>query len=243
MSSSQNLRNLPPKEVLDTIRKCLREANEDGKNKFARALKQRRGKLAELRYYLFVNPGSITVFSLLLVLSFLGILLVASGFAKIFYWVCIALALLYPFCSLIPLLLGLLTPKFEIEWNELFSVVLKNYLEEKEPPKKQVKQAKSNIRRAILYYSRRGQPLKFSVNLLYGSIFIGCLPDKEFQNALINFSVNWSLPLLFEANIFGTSCMLISLFLYPIYHYRYELPVIWMESVITQIELREEEEE
>jgi CHASE3 domain sensor protein len=46
----------PHQETYDLVRECLNKINEQNREEFVNRLEQRQGKLAKLRYLLFVQP-------------------------------------------------------------------------------------------------------------------------------------------------------------------------------------------
>ncbi len=97
------------------------------------------------------------------------------------------------------------------------------------------KQAKENLTRAILYYRREGKPLNFIVDLLWGGIFIGCLPDSDFQQLLMTLDMSQIL----KCNLFGGISIIVTPFLFVFYCIKYDFPAAWLENVLTQLELEE----
>lgn len=144
------------------------------------------------------------------------------------------------FCILIYLIIPLfvvrITPKLDMGLHERWSRVMGCCMKE-ENWDNNVKQAKRDINRAILSYRWESKPLGFFVNLLWGGIFIGCLPDPNFQKALMTISFSE----IFQANLFGSMCLLFLPFIYIYYFVNFETPIAWMELVIAQIEIEFEE--
>lgn len=98
-----------------------------------------------------------------------------------------------------------------------------------------IPELKRDINRAILSYTWEGKPLSFIVNLLWGGIFIGCLPDPNFQKALITMSITE----IFKANLFGALCLILLPFIYIYYFINYEVPIAHMGLVIAQVEIEQ----
>jgi hypothetical protein len=135
----------------------------------------------------------------------------------------------------IPIILKTNTPKLELEWDEQWKKVLEEYLKKTNLQNNKTNKAKQNLKRAILYYRREGKPINFFVNLLWGGIFIGCLPDPAFQKALITGN-----PItIWDANPLGAIGVLSLPFIYTYYHVRYDIPIAFLENVLSQIELEE----
>lgn len=236
MALFQNSQNIPQIKTFKEIRECLRETNKAGKDEFTYDLKkQLKGRFARFRLFLFLNPNSFFGICILVSLTFIGITSILISFNNSFGVRIFFLFLCTLYLS-IPLLLDVITPKFDMEFDARWSGVLNSY------QKKSVlsdDQVKHNVKRAFSYYTRQAQPLKFFINLTWGGIFIGCLPDPDFQQAIVCFFMTMSFPKLFEANWFGSLCLVSIPFIYTYYCIHYKIPVIWMENVITQIELRE----
>lgn len=230
----QNSQNLPQQKTFQLVHECLRETNNIGKEKFANDLKKRKGMLARLRQFLFLHPNSIFLVILIFTLVLLGSAIIIRNFVNIFWFRLSFLFMCTPLYLMIPLFLERITPKFEMGWDERWSRVLGSYLS-KTQLNDNVDQAKRNIKKAILYYSREGKSIGFIVNLMWGGIFIGCLPEPSFQKALITMSVSE----IFHANLFGSVCLLFLPFVYVHYFVYYEIPIAWMEHVLAQIELEE----
>ena len=230
-----NRRSIPQTKTFEDIRNCLSETNKAGKEEYASKLRKLKGELAQFRLSLFLYPTTLFVIVILITLAFLVITLIIKSFAELL-WVRVFFCFLCVLYLLTPLILLWITPKFEMDFDTRWSKVLNSY-------QKKIglsdSQAKYNLKRAILYYTRQCQPLKFFVNLMWGGIFIGCLPDLKFQQAIISFLAEVSFLKLFSANPFGAACLVSLPFIYTYYFVRYEIPVIWMEHVITQIELGE----
>ena len=157
------------------------------------------------------------------------------------------------------------TPKLEIGWDDLWKGVSQYYLQEiqrkmsrnsqnssqfkpfqltiynlfkssqEEELDIYLKQAKESLTRAILYYKRGGQPLNFIIDLLWGGIFIGCLPDSDFQQLLMTLDMREIL----SCNLFGGVSMIVTPFLLAFNGKKYNFPAAWLENVLTQIELEE----
>ncbi|ACB50673.1 hypothetical protein cce_1323 [Crocosphaera subtropica ATCC 51142] len=176
-------------------------------------------------------------------------------------FICISMICLFT----IPFSLLKFTPKLEIGWDNLWKGVSEYYLgyvqsemsnnpqnssqfkpfqlriyrllnssQEKELESYR-KQAKENLTRAILYYRREGKPLNFIIDLLWGGIFIGCLPDSNFQQLLMTLDI---LQIL-KCNWFGGMSIIVTPILFIFYCIKYDFPAAWLENVLTQIELEE----
>lgn len=96
-------------------------------------------------------------------------------------------------------------------------------------------EAKQRFNRAIFYYRRKGKPINFLVNLLWGGIIIGCLPDLTFQKALITTSPS----IIWNANPLGSIGLICLPFVYIFNSVRYDIPIAWLENILAQIELEE----
>jgi hypothetical protein len=128
--------------------------------------------------------------------------------------------------------------EYDTRWSHVVSLYLhKASIDSKYERLEQLNEARRRIKRSINYYERKGEALKFILDLMLGGIFIGCLPDRAFQEALATLS-----PLkIYSENPLGAISLLSSPFIGVFYSSRYGLPAIWMEQVISQIELELEE--
>jgi hypothetical protein len=97
------------------------------------------------------------------------------------------------------------------------------------------REAKRRLKISIGHYLREGEVLKFFLNLIWGGIFIGCLPDNKFQDALLTLSAES----IFNANRFGAICLFIAPLVFSYYFLKCVLPSAWMQQVVDQIELDE----
>jgi hypothetical protein len=232
MPLPQNFQNLRPQENFQLIRECLHETNKFGKEKFVHEFTQQQVSLAPLKKALFFHPNiiSMVVFIISLILLIISLIIPNFIFMKIF-WIRLTFFIIISFFYLaIPIFLERITPKFDMDWDERWGRVLSGYLSK---TGLSLKQTERNIKRAILYYSRKSQPIGFINNLLWSGIFVGCLPERDFQNALITMSV----PEILNANFFGAVCIIILPVVYVYYFVNYKIPIAWMENVVAQIEL------
>jgi uncharacterized membrane protein len=263
----------PHQQTFQLVRQSLRETNELAKARLIEHLKakkeyskQSKGTLSKLniwlralQYNLFLEPTIISWISLIFGLTFitLSILLAWLGttfktnsnflitlFAYvfiffIFFWLISMIFLLF------------ITPKLEISWEQRWKQAKHQYLKKIQGDEKL---ARGNVKRAITYYRHKNQLLRFFWNLLWGGILIGCLPDKEFQNAVITaLGKAWkygiisertteALLKIYEANPFGLIAICALPFVGIFYLWQYRIPVNWLENVLSIIEFEEEME-
>jgi hypothetical protein len=136
------------------------------------------------------------------------------------------------FCITISLIKRI--PRPLVEYEETWKTTLAYYLEESKINKKyhsqseKYKEAKYRLRTATRYYRQKGEFLLFFINLLWGGIFVGCLPDKDFQQSLMTLSIFK----IFDANPFGLVCILL-LPIMSLYYFRTSgLPAIWIQQIV-----------
>jgi hypothetical protein len=135
-----------------------------------------------------------------------------------------------------------MTPKSQVGYNERWRKTLELYLERSGIEKlymtrtKHYQEARRRLRISIDHYLRESKVLGFFINIVWGGVFIGCLPDKEFQIALITYSPKC----IFNANPFGFISLIISPIIFFEYFRRYYLPSAWMEQIVNQIDLLDE---
>jgi hypothetical protein len=221
-------------KTYEMVRQCLEKTNKENREEVADQLKQLQGKLAQLRYFLFTQPYSITLISIVIVIFFLFIAFIINILEGNIF-IRFAFIIIYAIFALtIPIYLDMLTPKVKVELDERWKEVLDKYLTVT-TLQNDMNKAKQNFKRAILYYSEEGKPVNFLVNLLWGGIIIGCLPDPAFQKALITFSPS----IIWNANPLGSIGLICLPFIYTYYYVRYDLPIAWLENILAQIELKE----
>jgi len=234
LDKSQNQRH---KTIYKSVCKCLVETNNIAKEILKDKLKRKgkqEGYFAQLRYLLFTHPNTIFLIPFLLFLILLVPAYIIRTFVEnllvrlCFVFFCILLYLL------LPLLLLKITPKLNLGLHKRWSKVIGCCMRS-ENWNNNTAQFKRDINRAILSYLWEGKPLGFIVNILWGGIFIGCLPDPDFQEALITMSLNE----IFKANLFGALCLILLPFVYIYYFINYDTPIAQMELVIAQLEIEQ----
>jgi hypothetical protein len=231
MSLSKKSSNPTKKRPYHLICECLRETNELGKEKFSENLRNRKGMMSKIRLFLFLHP----YFCFVTPVIIFGLILFGITFLvrNLEFSYGIRLVLILIFISLYAaflISLQWLTPKFDMSFNERWGGVVGCYLRK---TGLNLAQAERDIKRDIQRYKREGLPFLFFVNLLWGGIFVGCLPDPEFQKALMTMPFEK----IFDANPFGAACMVLAPFIYTFYFIKYDFPIAGMEYVIDQIEL------
>lgn len=220
----------PHHKTYQRVRECLLETNNLAKESFAEELRQRAGLLARFRLFLFLNSN---IIFLVFIVLLMGITYFISNFVNVLWirvvFVCFLLLLYFAL-----LLFVRITPKLEMDLHERWSDVM-NCCMRSENWNNNLKQMKRDINRAILSYRWEGKALDIFVNLLWGGIVIGCLPDPEFQKALITLS-----PLeIFQANFFGSIYLLFLPFIYIYYLVNFDNPIARMEIIIAQIQFEQ----
>jgi hypothetical protein len=140
-------------------------------------------------------------------------------------------------------------PKSEMEYDELWSLTVSKALSKLSNEKNELIEAKHInhlndiqklkylervIQRSISYYHREGELLGYILKFLGGGVFIGCLPDSKFQKTLLSFP---NIIAIWNVNPFGAICLIVILFISPLYFFRYNLPKVWMGHVIAQIKI------
>lgn len=238
----------PAQITFDCIRECLQETQSINREQTSTRLMQQRGWLGRLRqlrfhkpllsYFVFISIS----YPVLGIISFIVNEWTRDLDSKIQSFIRLIFLLIITFFYL-AFTIGLniiTTPRFEMGYDEQWQTSLGCYLSKSKidldyaKPDK-MREAKRRIKRAISHYSRGGEALRFMIDLMWGGIVIGCLPDKESQNALLTL-----LPLtIFNANPFGGFCLFFLPFLFGWYQFRYYIRIVWMQQVIDQIELEE----
>lgn len=129
-----------------------------------------------------------------------------------------------------------ITPKLDINLYKLWFFVLERC---QQKPKKwsNLKIIKRDIKKALFLYLWEGKPLNFFINLMWGGIVIGCLPDPAFQTALGTMSISD----MITANLFGDVCLLILPFAYIFYFITFQTPIVRLEIITSVMEIKLEE--
>jgi hypothetical protein len=141
--------------------------------------------------------------------------------------------ILIPFLyGTIKILISVIKLQEQLNYDDLWNEILKLYLEDVGTD---FRGAKIKLKKAIGHYSRLGEPFKFFIEVFIGGVFIGCLPDKDFQVALLSLCVSK----IINANPFGAACLILLPLILGIYLFKYYLPKRWIQQVIDQIELAE----
>ncbi|MCU0536570.1 MAG: hypothetical protein MUD14_22000 [Hydrococcus sp. Prado102] len=216
------------------VRKCLEETNKEYIKKLDNRLKRKKGIKSRFEYFLFTQPYINILVSIILFYLFLFI-----GYFIVIYfketWIRLVFLASYIIFSLaIPIIITILTPKVKRIWDKQWKKNLQKYLEKTQLQNKK-NEAKQRFNRAILYYRRKGKPINFLVNLLWGGIIIGCLPDTTFQEAL---TTTKPVP-IWNANPLGAIGLIVLPFVYIYNSVRYDIPIAWLENILAQIELEE----
>ena len=240
MCLSQSSRISSHKKTVQLVRDCVRETNYLAKERFANALKQRKGKISQIRRFLFLHPTRalllilalttvVFLISYLIILNLINVLWVRLLFILTFGFFYIAITIFVP----------VITPKFNMEWEERWGQVLNSYLHKialtpaqaelsiSEQQELRLNKAEFSLKKAILYYRRKAKPINIIIKLLFGGIFIGCLPDPDFQKALITMSPS----VIWNTNPLGAISILILPCICLYYSVIYDLPIAWMEQV------------
>jgi uncharacterized membrane protein YagU involved in acid resistance len=230
MRSSKKSPNPKRKTPFQLIQESLRETNIEGRENLSERLGNRKGKMSQVKHFLFLHP---TFHFLSTVTIGVIIIYIASIVGNLEMSNEIRLALVLIFISLYaawPIFLNRVTPKFDMSFEETWGRVVGKYLWK---TGYNLVQAERSIKREILRYKRESRPVNFIVNLLWGGVIIGCLPDPIFQKALMT----TSLVEILNTNPFGGVCIILMPFIYQYYFVNYDIPIAWMESAVDQIEL------
>jgi hypothetical protein len=232
-------------KTFGSIRLFLKETNKDRKESFKNDLHQRiisdpdSDWLDKFRFRLFDDSNTFfLVITCVAGLIFLGLFGVKSLTEDLAYKnhirsIAVVIASI-PYFG-VPFFLEKITPKVEFSYEILWSNVVSKYLHYENLNGK-LYEAKIRLKRARQYYIDQGRPLKFMIQLLWGGIIIGCLPDKEFQEVLITLD-----PLVIcKENPLGGLSLISLPFILVRYHIKYDLPIAWLENTLAQIELHEE---
>ena len=224
------------------IRRSFQDIHTVDAKRTRERLKKQSGWLARLRSYLFEQPLKSYFYILI---SFSLLLLFGAIVVREFDDIVIR-ALFFIVSSLLYFLIStflyLITPNPDMDYDERWKLNLRRIKQELQDPNKNLSEVeelqyiKTRIQRSINHYHRNGGPAKFIIELMWGGIFIGCLPDTKFQKALLFFP---DMPKIWATNPFGAIALVSVLFIGPIYHFKYRIPKVWMEQVIIQIELND----
>lgn len=237
MNNSENISSL----IRQSLKEVRKEQNIFFENKLK--IKARLGIISKIRYLLYSKPYLIHIVALAilvlgLVIGFLVRKLTENlspsdrlGFRLIYVLIFILIYVAIPF------LLEVLKPKLKIEWFQLWENTIKKLF---------TKAKWKSYDEAIYYlkienksYIRNGKVLKFTCQLLWGGIFIGCLPITEFQEALISLS-----PIqILKTNLFGGLSICILPLLYSCYYFKYDLPNAYIDNALDTIDLLREQPE
>ncbi|MGF1603880.1 MAG: hypothetical protein ACFCU8_18040 [Thermosynechococcaceae cyanobacterium] len=241
MPKHQNLGNRPlPYKTYQLIRECLKETHVLDKDKTSEKLSKEKGVIAFLRKSLFEKSLQ-TYFTI--IAAFFLVIIIGGGIVSaitdsIYVRLIYILAITILYLSLI-FFLQKITPRQVMGYDERWSNVTRSFCYKTNIDSKygsntqKLNEVRRRIQRAINYYGREGEPLRFIINLMWGGIVIGCLPDPIFQKALVTLS-----PIeIWSTNQFGAFSLLIVPFIAGFHYSRYGLPMIWMEQVVSQIEL------
>jgi hypothetical protein len=244
MHLNQKNNKVTPKETYKIICECLEETHALDRGKTSDILEREEGPLAFLRQNLFHKPliTNLVVTGFVGILSLLFLVVSLKLNNSIYMRLVYIFIVVFMYFSLMIFLLKV-SPKYEMEYDERWSRTVSSYLMKTNidfkfctTPEK-LKEARRRIKRGINYYNREGTPLKITMNFVGGGIVIGCLPDPNFQKALITYSILE----IFSKNQLGAVSILILPIIAVFYSSFYGLPIAWMEQVISQIELELEE--
>jgi hypothetical protein len=244
MNSNQKLKKSQPEKTYDLIRKGLKETHALDGEKTSNALSEEKGWLAFLRKSLLEKPLITCLVITIFLLIFIGLgalviqKLINNIYVRLLYF--LFAAFLYAF---VPIFVQIITPKSDMGYDEIWSRTVSFYLRETGIDNDQkytsnlekLNEARRRIKRGIHHYRRQGEWLSFIMNLMWGGVFIGCLPDPEFQKALVTLS-----PIeIWNKNQFGAFSLLLLPFIAAFYSSFYGLPIAWMEQIASQVELED----
>ncbi|NJM66194.1 MAG: hypothetical protein HC851_11335 [Acaryochloris sp. RU_4_1] len=243
-SKKKPLANESVEKARNLLYKSLEDVRVLHAEKIRDELAQKKGLVAYLRYFLFTKPFRTNfVISSFAFICFLLVAIVVKAVNNI--WISLIYVLLVVIVwATLTIFIYVITPKPDIKydkrWSDVVSSILSRSTEiSKTREELTLKELKQILKRAIRYYHRNGEPLKFLLNLFWGGIFVGCLPDSNFQEAMIEAFSTLQPMIIWNQNKFGALCLLFVPFLSLIYHFRYGLPKVWLEHVLFQIEVEE----
>lgn len=231
----------PSKETYEIICECLKETHALDRIKTSELLAREKGFLSFLRQSLFYRPlvTNLAVTGIVLSLLYLiDSLKVNDSILRLIY-IFVVVSVYF----LLIIFLLKITPKYEMEYDERWSRTVSSYLMKTNIDLKsftvseKLKEARRRIKRGVNYYNRESILLKMTMNFLGSGIVIGCLPDADFQKALITYSF----VKIFSENQFGAVAIVGLPIIAAFYSSFYGLPIVWMEQVISQIDLELEE--
>jgi hypothetical protein len=244
MHLNKTISKTPPKETYKIICECLKETHALDRRKTSEILTREKGWLSFLRQNLFYRPliTNLVVTGIVGILSLLFLIVSLKVNNSIYMRLIYILVVVLVYFLLMIFLLKV-SPKYEMEYDERWSRTVSSYLMKTNIDLKswtipeKLKEARRRIKRGVNYYNREGMPLKITMNFVGGGIVIGCLPDPGFQKALITYSF----VKIFSENQLGAVAIVALPIIAAFYSSLYGLPIVWMEQVISQIELELEE--
>lgn len=233
MNNSENI----PSLIRQSLKEVRKEQNDFFEDKLQ--IKARLGIISKIRYFLYSKPYLIHIVTLAILYLGLIIGIFVCQFTenlpdadklgfRIIYILFFTLIYL-----LIPFLLEILKPKLKIKWFSLWENTIKNLF--KKTKWNNYDKAIYNLKIEKISYLKNGKYLK-KCWLLWGGIFIGCLPIPEFQKALLTLN-----PIqIFETNFFGGFALFTSPLLCSYYFLKFALPVADIDNAIDIIQLLKE---
>lgn len=228
------------KNISSLIRQSLTEVYKEERKNYQYKLKAKSGIISKIRFFLFSQPYATSI--VMICLLFIGFV---AGFIirewtenaeylsneyklgiRLFY-----LLIFIAIYAFLPIILELMKPKLKLKWVQLWKDVAEKLF---------VKARWKNHQEAIYNlsiekkeYVKNRKYLKFLCQLLWGGIFIGCLPIVEFQQALISLN-----PIqIIETNWFGGLAICILPFLYDYYYINFEYHIDNIKNAINIIQL------
>jgi hypothetical protein len=234
----------PSKETYEIICECLKETHALDRIKTSELLAIEKGLLSFLRQSLFYRPlvTNLVVTGIVGILSLLFLIVSLKLNDSIYMRLIYIFVVVFVYFSLMIFLLKI-SPKYEMEYDERWSRTVSSYLMKTNIDLKsftiseKLKEARRRIKRGVNYYNREGMSLKITMNFVGSGIVIGCLPDPDFQKALITYSF----VKIFSENQLGAVAIVGLPIIAAFYSSFYGLPIVWMEQVISQIDLELEE--
>jgi hypothetical protein len=239
-------------ETFECIKRCIKKTRAWDREQTRNTLDQHQESLQTIiKLFLFHRPLlAIVVFGLAYFLfvwiTAIIIVYVAMKFdgkTEAYIRQAGLLIILIPYIFL-SIKMHVMTPRSQVGYDERWKKTLDFFLNELDVSSvgkahntqaEKFREAKRRLKISIGHYLREGEVLKFFLNLIWGGIFIGCLPDKEFQDALLTLSAES----IFNANRFGAICLFIAPLVFGYYFLKCILPSAWMQQVVDQIELYE----
>lgn len=242
----QNPTKESAQKTFNLLCRSLEKVRQEAREKMVNELSKNTNLIGQLRYLLFTKPLRTSLvqncFAFVVFLIIGAIVKAINNIeANVIYSLFVTIL-----WSFVGIFMTIITPKPNIGHDERWSEVKLSMLQSSQSmeilgtnKEVTIKELKKIIKRAIRYYRLDGEPLKFLLNLSWGGIFIGCLPDPDFQVAMIEAFRKINPVIIWNQNKFGAISLLFIPIIGVIYRSRYGLPKGWLEHVLFQIEVEE----